>query len=188
MLSHFSHVQLFAALWTIACQALHGTPWDSPGKNTGVDCHAFFQGFFQTQGSNLLLLHLLRSSRVLYPLSHLGSTWGDSNERNSLSGMPFLAGMCGIPQALGRQTTLSWPSAPEHRSAQQNRYRNYNIRVLSGGSVLLFSHVLGGPKPSYFFFFLIGGKLLFNIVLVSVFLNYKISKVKLGNWEKLVNI
>ena len=27
-------------------------PWDSPGKNTGVGCHAFLQGIFQTQGSN----------------------------------------------------------------------------------------------------------------------------------------
>ena len=30
---------------------------DSPGKNTGVDCHALLQGIFPTQGSNLCLLH-----------------------------------------------------------------------------------------------------------------------------------
>ena len=29
--------------------SVHG---DSPGKNTGVGCHAFFQGIFPTQGSN----------------------------------------------------------------------------------------------------------------------------------------
>ena len=28
---------------------------DSPGKNTGVGCHALLQGIFQTQGSNLSL-------------------------------------------------------------------------------------------------------------------------------------
>ena len=39
--------------------------WDSPGKNTGVGCHALLQGIFQTQGSNqnqgwnLCLLRLL---------------------------------------------------------------------------------------------------------------------------------
>ena len=27
-------------------------PWNSPGKNTGVDCHSLFQGIFTTQGSN----------------------------------------------------------------------------------------------------------------------------------------
>ena len=32
-------------------------PWDSPGKNTGVGCHAFLQGIFQTQGLNLGLMH-----------------------------------------------------------------------------------------------------------------------------------
>ena len=32
-------------------------PWDFPGKNTGVGCHFLLQGIFQTQGSNLCLLH-----------------------------------------------------------------------------------------------------------------------------------
>ena len=34
-------------------------PWDSPGKHTGVGCHALLQGIFPTQGLNLSLLHLL---------------------------------------------------------------------------------------------------------------------------------
>ena len=56
VLSHFTHVQLFATLLTVACQ-LH-CPWDSPGKNTGVGCHAL-QGIVLTQGSNLHLLSFL---------------------------------------------------------------------------------------------------------------------------------
>ena len=36
--------------------SLHG---DSPGKNTGVGCHALLQGIFLTQGSNLSFLCLL---------------------------------------------------------------------------------------------------------------------------------
>ena len=28
-------------------------PWDSPGKNIGVDSHSLLQGLFLTQGSNL---------------------------------------------------------------------------------------------------------------------------------------
>ena len=36
--------------------SVHG---DSPGKNTGVGCHAFLQGIFLIQGSNLCLLWLL---------------------------------------------------------------------------------------------------------------------------------
>ena len=30
---------------------------DFPGKNTGMGCHALFQGIFQNQGLNLHLLH-----------------------------------------------------------------------------------------------------------------------------------
>ena len=46
--------------------SVHG---DSPGKNTGVGCHAFLQGIFPTQGSNPGLLHC---RRILYCLSHQG--------------------------------------------------------------------------------------------------------------------
>ena len=40
-------------------------PWDSPGKNTGVCCHALLQGIFPTQGLNPNLLCLLHSKRIL---------------------------------------------------------------------------------------------------------------------------
>ena len=42
-------------------------PWNSPGKNTGVCCHALLQGIFPTQGSNL---GLLLCRQILYRLSH----------------------------------------------------------------------------------------------------------------------
>ena len=60
---------------------------DSPGKNTGVDCHAFLQGIFPTQGSNPslqhcrgLLYHLTYHKSpgilewIVYPFSR-GSYW-----------------------------------------------------------------------------------------------------------------
>ena len=37
-----SHVQLFATLWTVACQA--PLSMGSPGRNKVVDCHALLQG------------------------------------------------------------------------------------------------------------------------------------------------
>ena len=43
--------------------SVHG---DSPGKITGVSCHAFLQGVFPIQGSNPCLLCLLRCRRILY--------------------------------------------------------------------------------------------------------------------------
>ena len=46
--------------------------WNSPGKNTGVDCHFLLQGIVSTQGSNPGLLHC---RQILYPLSHQRSSW-----------------------------------------------------------------------------------------------------------------
>ena len=42
-------------------------PWDSLGKNTGVDCHSLLQRIFLTQGSNL---GLLCCRQILYHLSY----------------------------------------------------------------------------------------------------------------------
>ena len=60
---------LFATSRTVAHQdvSVHG---DSPGKDTGVGCHALLQGTFPTQGSNPGLPHC---RRILYCLSYQGS-------------------------------------------------------------------------------------------------------------------
>ena len=59
-----SHVHLFATPWTVAQLC----PWDSTGKNTGMDFHAFLQGFFPDQGLNSSLPLQVGS----LPLSHQG--------------------------------------------------------------------------------------------------------------------
>ena len=61
-----------ATLWAEPARRL--CPWDSPGKNTGVDCHFFLQGIFPTQGLNphlLCLLHWQASSLPLAPSGRL---------------------------------------------------------------------------------------------------------------------
>ena len=42
-------------------------PWDSSGKNTGVDYHVFLQGIFSTQGLNPGLLHQMGSLPLAPP-------------------------------------------------------------------------------------------------------------------------
>ena len=49
-------------------------PWDSPGKNIRVSCHALLQGIFPTQGLNPHLLCLLHCRWILYHLSQQGSS------------------------------------------------------------------------------------------------------------------
>ena len=46
--------------------------WDSPGKNTGLGCHALLQGTFPTQGSDP---HLLCLKQVLYMLELSHWVW-----------------------------------------------------------------------------------------------------------------
>ena len=52
------------------CSPPGSLPMDSPGKNTGVGCHALFQGIFLTRGWNPRRLHC---RRILHLQCHLGS-------------------------------------------------------------------------------------------------------------------
>ena len=47
-------------------------PWDSPGKNTGLGCHALLQGIFPTQKSSPCLLHLLHYKGIFFTTEPLG--------------------------------------------------------------------------------------------------------------------
>ena len=49
---------------SLAGSSVHG---DSPGKNTGVGCHALLQGIFPTQGTNTHLLPRQAGSLPLVP-------------------------------------------------------------------------------------------------------------------------
>ena len=58
-----SHSVVSDSLWPNGLSS----PWNSPSKKSGVNCHFLFQGIFPTQGSNLGLLH---SRQILYRPSH----------------------------------------------------------------------------------------------------------------------
>ena len=62
-----SHSVVSNSLWP---HGLH-SPWNSPGRNTGVGSLSLLQGIFPTQGSNPGLLHC---RQIFYQLSHKGST------------------------------------------------------------------------------------------------------------------
>ena len=47
-------------------------PWNSLGKNTGVNCHFLLQGIFLTQGSNSNFLHLPALKHGFFTIS---ATW-----------------------------------------------------------------------------------------------------------------
>ena len=91
-------------------------PRDSPGKNTGVDCHVLLQGIFPTQGSNPDPLCLLRWQVGSLPLVPLGkprkqggngisfSTHEDHTHRSKK-----LSWLCEVVQSEGRHLPEETP-------------------------------------------------------------------------------
>ena len=64
---HACVLSQFSSVFTISTRFL--CLWDSPGRNTGMGCHAFLQGIFPTLWLNLRLLQWQADS---LPLSHQG--------------------------------------------------------------------------------------------------------------------
>ena len=64
VLSHFSHVPLFATLWTVALQAPLSMGFPRQEYWSGLPF--FLQRIFPTQGSNLCFLCLLQYKWILY--------------------------------------------------------------------------------------------------------------------------
>ena len=98
-----SYVQLFVTQWTIAPQVL--SPWDSPGKNTGVGCHSLFQGIFLTQGSN----PSPACRQILYHLSHQESLVLDHKNEFSPSSLRELSALQKFKKNLGLPTLSAGP-------------------------------------------------------------------------------
>ena len=72
-----------------------GTHGDSPGKNTGVGCHALLHGIFPTQGSNPGLLHC---RQILYHLKPPGKSMSLACEGiTEFSGAPKTTCERGVP-------------------------------------------------------------------------------------------
>ena len=98
--------------------SVHG---DSPGKNTGVGCHALLQGLFPTQGSNPGLPHC---RWILYRLSHQGSPRSPGEPQSKAKSVHLLNGR---PAPEG----MAWPGlpisllAPHHGPGPFSRLHKY---------------------------------------------------------------
>ena len=81
VLSCFSRVWLYDPMdHSPPGSSVHGV---SPGKNTGLGCHALLQGIFPTQGSNPRLLCLLHWQVVSSPLAPPGKPQALQSPPNS---------------------------------------------------------------------------------------------------------
>ena len=102
-------------------------PWDSPGTNTGVGCHALLQGIFLTQGSNPNLLNLLHRQVGSLPLVPPGKpvspppTPGHKLPKNKMSSSYHPFPPCGGPcRVCGRHSTQARAHTHTHTHSDLN--------------------------------------------------------------------
>ena len=104
--------------------SVHG---DSPGKNTGVGCHALLQGIFPTQGLNPDLPHC---RQILYCLSHQERIF-----RRPCNGKDHIAmsqaQVCSYKGPIGPRI-LEWVAYPFSRGSFQLRNQT-RVSCIAGG-------------------------------------------------------
>ena len=109
-------------------------PWNFPGKNTGVDCHALLQGIFRTQGSKPHLLCLQDWQMVYLPLALLSK-----NEQNRdfpvVQWLRLHLTMQGVwIQSLVWELKFHMPQGPKSRTQKQrNNTVTNSIKTLENG-------------------------------------------------------
>ena len=131
MLSCFSHVLLFHPYGLQPARLL--CPWDSPGKNTGVDCHFLFQRIFPTHRLNPCLLCLLWQAGSL-PLAPPGKPYLlQDNRTTTLS-------------RVTSQTNVEASSTAQGPASTVQRKNEKHSRKLQWGSGGQHDHEVKVPK------------------------------------------
>ena len=109
---------------------------DSPGKNTGVGCHALLQGIFLTQGLNPGLLYC---RQIVYHLSHQGSFLLYGYHKASVQ-FSSVAQSC---PTLCNPMNRSTPGLPVHH--QLPEFTQTHVHRV--GDAIQPSHPLSSPSP-----------------------------------------
>ena len=112
-------------------------PRDSPGKNTGVGCHALLQGIFADKGWNL---HLLHCRQILYHLSYQGIMSTLFQFFNILIGTSLLVVVKTLPSNAGAASSIPVAGAkiphasqPKNQNIKQKEYWNKCNKVFKSG-------------------------------------------------------
>ena len=103
-------------------------PWDSPGKNTGVGCHALLQEIFPTPGWNPGLPHC---RQILYCLSHQESPSMDMDLDSLVPPGEGPGGLlCCSPRGCEESDTTEWLNSNSKRllnnKIQNGKYTELN--------------------------------------------------------------
>ena len=142
---------MFNSLWPHRLKPASAVHGDSPGKNTGVDCHALFRSIFSTQGSKPGLLHC---GWILYHLSHQGSPkkgwigliWGpiDSKKHEAV----YMTDMCIFTLWMG--LSGDWRICPFSSLIKKKNWRSKMFLILGRDSSLKYIYITSRKSSNYF--------------------------------------
>ena len=150
--------------WSVSCSVMSDSwvgllgltfcPWNSPGKNTGLDCHFLLQEIFLTQRLNLGLLHC---RHILYHLIHQGSPcWPLGLDKfflgerstgagavmciygkfSSIPGLYRLVATCGNQKYLTRHCDVLWGTKLMPVENCQSSHSLGSLSVMTHGALL----------------------------------------------------
>ena len=110
----------------VECSPPGSSVHDSPGKNTGVGCHALLQGIFHCQGLNPCLLCLLHWQAGSLPLAPLGKPQNVSESEVAQSCLTLCNPMdCSLPDfsihGIFQARILKWVTISFSRRSSQPR-------------------------------------------------------------------
>ena len=118
-----------ATPWTVSStgSSVHG---DSPGKNTGVGCHALLQGIFSTQGWNPSFLHC---RQIHYHLSYQRSPTSVMNVKVAQSCPTFCGPMDYRVHRILQARILEWVAFPFSPGDFLNPgYKKHTLKIRAG--------------------------------------------------------
>ena len=140
MLSHSVMSDSLQPLGLLPARLLR--PWDFPGKDTRVGCHALLQGIFLSQGPNphlLGLLHWQAGSSPLAPPGKPQSPFTGSVFSNLLGGRDLISSLFCMLHGPGNVKT------PEPSSSPSNCRHARSTQHLPGQDLPGGRSELGGP-------------------------------------------
>ena len=115
------------------------SPWDSPGKNTGVDWHVLLQGIFPTQGLNTCLLCLLHWQAGSLPLAPPGKPQTMSTEGQLLARQP-LSSWLAVQSGRQESQIHRHKDTHTHLAIKETSHSCFPFQCPPLGLVCLFSH------------------------------------------------
>ena len=115
-------------------------PWDSPGKNTGVGCHALLRGMFLTRGSTRVSCMASCIGGGFFTVRATGEAWVGGGTSGAVN-----QGAAPAPPRLPK--AHPWVTQPFPSSGMERGFVRKKERVFPGGKLSVFQSLKISEAP-----------------------------------------